>query len=207
MNHPDNRPMITLAMTGASGAVYGLRLIQQLLLAKQRIYLLLTKPAQMVIHTETNLRLPSAAKAQQSFFCEYFQVQEDQLQVFAQEQWTAPIASGSHRARAMVICPCTTGTLANIAQGSSRNLLERAADVMLKEQRKLILVLRETPLSAIHLQNMLRLSQMGVVLMPASPGFYYGAKSIEDLVDFMVARILDHLAIDHQLQPVWGDTP
>lgn len=199
--------IITVAMTGASGAAYALRLIEQLLTAQQDIYLLLTQPAQMVIHAETELRIPGSAKAQQKFFCDYYRVASNRLQVFALEQWSAPIASGSHKSRAMVVCPCTAGTLSNIAHGASRNLLERAADVMLKEQRKLILVLREAPLSAIHLRNMLSLAEMGVVIMPASPGFYFAAKSVQDLVDFIVAKILDQLQIPHTLQPIWGAPP
>ncbi len=199
------QPIITLAMTGASGARYGLRLLEYLLQSGIKVYFLLSQPAQMVLHTETDWRLPSKTSAIQDQICERFNVDKNLLQVFGQEQWTAPIASGSHRSQAMVVCPCTAGTLANIAAGTSRNLLDRAADVMLKEQRKLILVVRETPFSIIHLQNMLKLAQQGVVILPANPGFYNKADSIDDLVDFIVARILDHLGIDHELQPRWGE--
>ncbi|MEJ2675450.1 MAG: UbiX family flavin prenyltransferase, partial [Acidihalobacter sp.] len=124
--------------------------------------------------------------------------------VFGEQQWTAPVASGSAPAEAMVICPCTTGTLSSVAVGASRSLIERAADVTLKERRKLIVVLRETPLSEIHLENMLRLTRMGAVMMPANPGFYHRPQSVEDLIDFMVARVLDHLDVPHQLMPRWG---
>lgn len=127
------------------------------------------------------------------------------MQVFEREQWAAPIASGSGVADATVVCPCTTGTLSAIACGSSRNLIERAADVCLKERKKLILVVRETPFSEIHLENMLKLARMGVIIMPANPGFYQRPTSVQELVDFMVARVLDHLNIPHRLLPRWGD--
>lgn len=117
----------------------------------------------------------------------------------------SPVASGSHRARAMVVCPCTTGTLAGIAAGISDNLIERAADVMLKEQRQLILVPRETPFSAIHLENMLKLARLGVTILPANPGFYHRPQTISELVDFLVARIMDQLGIEHELAPRWGE--
>ena len=116
-----------------------------------------------------------------------------------------PIASGSNAPRAMVICPCTSGTLSSIATGASRTLIERGADVVLKEQRKLILVIRETPFSIIHLENMLTLARAGAVIMPANPGFYNQPKSIADLVDFMVARVLDHLGIDNELMERWAN--
>ena len=119
----------------------------------------------------------------------------------------SPVASGSHQARAMVVCPCTTGTLAAIAQGSSDNLIERAADVMIKENRQLIMVPRETPLSAIHLENMLKLARLGVTMLPANPGFYHKPQKVDDLVDFIVARVLDQLQIAHSLVPRWGDSP
>jgi 4-hydroxy-3-polyprenylbenzoate decarboxylase len=126
------------------------------------------------------------------------------LQVFGREQWMAPVASGSHAARAMVICPCSSATLSAVAHGASRDLIERAADVMIKEQRQLILLHREMPVSAIHLENMLTLARLGVTLMPASPGFYHRPDSIDGLIDFVVARILDHLRVEHSLVPRWG---
>jgi 4-hydroxy-3-polyprenylbenzoate decarboxylase len=196
---------ITLAMTGASGAAYGLRLLVQLLASNQKVYLLVSSPALMVINTETDLKLPSRPAMMQSFLSQYYQTAPEQLQVFGHEQWTAPIASGSAVPQAMVVCPCTSGTLATIANGLSRNLIERAADVVLKEQRQLILVHRETPLSVIHLENMLRLAKMGALILPANPGFYHKPRNISDLVDFIVARILDHLGIAHTLLPPWGN--
>ncbi len=195
---------VTLIMTGASGADYGLRLLEELIKAKITVYLLISRPAQIVINMETDIKLPSRASDIQQFFSEKYQAAENQLQVFEREQWMAPIASGSGVADATVVCPCTTGTLSAIAVGSSKNLLERAADVALKERKKLILVVRETPFSEIHLQNMLSLTRMGAIILPANPGFYHQPKSVNDLVDFMVARILDHLSISQQLLPVWG---
>jgi len=196
---------ITLAMTGASGAQYGLRLLEQLIIAKQTVYLLVSAPAQIVIGMETDLKLPSRPSEMQAILTERYHIAPGQLQVFGREQWTAPIASGSAVPRAMVICPCTNGTLAAIANGFSRSLIERAADVILKEQRKLILVHRETPLSVIHLENMLRLAKLGALILPANPGFYHQPKGINDIVDFIVARILDHLELEHTLLPTWGE--
>ncbi|MDH5407626.1 MAG: UbiX family flavin prenyltransferase [Gammaproteobacteria bacterium] len=199
-----DRPII-LALTGASGSAYGLRLLECLLRAEQNVYLLVSKAAQLVLATETDLDIPARPAEMQKFFCQHYQVDENLLQVFSREDWMSPVASGSHRARAMVVCPCTTGTLAGIAMGSSDNLIERAADVMLKEQRKLILVPRETPLSAIHLENMLKLSRIGVTILPANPGFYHKPTSVNELVDFIVARILDQLDLEHALVPRWGE--
>lgn len=195
---------ITVALTGASGMAYGLRLLQCLLDAEQPVYLLVSSAAQIVLKTESDLAIPGQAREMQSFFNAHFNAKPGLLQVFGRNQWSAPIASGSGISKAMVVCPCTSGTLAAIANGSSDNLMARAADVTLKEQRKLILVHRETPLSAIHLEHMLKLSRMGVIIMPANPGFYHQPSSIQDLIDFMVARILDHLDIEHQLSRRWG---
>ena len=196
---------ITLIMTGASGAQFGLRLLECLLRTGHRVYLLLSRPAQIVVNMETEHRLPGRASEIQAYFTQLYAAQPDQLQVFEREQWTAPIASGSAVADATVVCPCTTGTLSAIACGSSRNLIERAADVTLKERKKLILVVRETPFSEIHLENMLKLARMGVIIMPANPGFYNRPQSVEQLVDFMVARVLDHLGLAHELMPRWGE--
>ncbi len=196
---------VTLIMTGASGAQYGLRLLECLLKAECKVYLLLSRPAQVVINMETEHRLPGRASEIQAYFSALYAAKPQQLQVFEREQWTAPIASGSGVAGATVVCPCTTGTLSAIACGSSRNLIERAADVALKERKKLILVVRETPFSEIHLENMLKLARMGVIIMPANPGFYQRPQTLQELVDFMVARILDHLDIPQTLLPRWGE--
>lgn len=196
---------VALAMTGASGAPYGLRLLECLLQAGERVYLMLSQPAQVVIGMETELSLPGRPKEIEAFFRQRFGAPAGQLRVFGREQWTAPVASGSGAPRAMVICPCTTGTLAAIAAGTSDNLIDRAADVMLKERRPLVLVPRETPFSTIHLHNMLRLAEAGAVILPPNPGFYHHPRSLEDLVDFVVARILDHVGVPHDLVAPWGE--
>lgn len=200
-----NKDTITLAITGASGAQYGLRLLECLLAADKQVYLMISAPAQVVIATETDVKLPGRADEQQAFLTERYKAKPNQLKVFGRDQWMSPVASGSNSARAMVVCPCSSATLSAVAQGSSRDLIERAADVMLKERRQLILVTREMPVSSIHLENMLKLSNQDVTIMPASPGFYNKPESINDLVDFVVARILDHLGIEQTLAPRWGE--
>ncbi len=196
---------ITLALTGASGMPYGIRLLEQLLLHQQRVYLLYSQVAQIVARQEMDLSLPSNPKEAESYFNQRYQLPEGQLRVFGREEWFAPVASGSNPADAMVICPCTTGTLSAIAIGLNQKLIERAADVMLKENRPLILVPREMPFSMLHLENMLKLARSGAIIMPANPGFYHHPQTIGDMVDFVVARILDHLKINHSLMPRWGD--
>ncbi|KPK33851.1 MAG: aromatic acid decarboxylase [Betaproteobacteria bacterium SG8_40] len=196
---------VTLALTGASGMPYGIRLLECLLHARRRVYLLYSQAAQIVARQEMSISLPARASEAEAYFNERFSPEPGLLRVFGREQWFAPVASGSNPADAMVVCPCTMGTLASIAAGLSDNLIERAADVMLKERRPLVLVARETPLSSIHLQNMLRLSDAGATILPANPGFYHHPKSTEALVDFVVARILDQLRIEHTLMPRWGN--
>ena len=195
---------ITLAITGASGAQYGLRLLDCLLNAGVQVNVMISAAAQVVIATETDVALPGRADQQQTFLSEHFGAKAGQLTVFGRDQWTSPLASGSNTARAMVVCPCSSATLSAIAHGASRDLIERAADVALKERRQLILVHREMPVSAIHLENMLTLSRLGVTIMPASPGFYHHPQNISELIDFVVARILDHLGLQHTLIPRWG---
>jgi flavin prenyltransferase len=197
---------ITLAWTGASGIQYGLRLLQCLLESGHPVYLLVSDAARLVIKMETDLRLPSRGRELASALAAHFQADPAQLQVFGQSEWTAPVASGSGAPRRMVVCPCTTGTLAAIAAGTSDTLIDRAADVILKERGQLILVPRETPYSQIHLENMLRLARIGATILPPNPGFYHRPQRIEDLVDFVVGRILDHLDIPHSLLPRWGQT-
>ncbi len=201
-----NNYSVTLIMTGASGAQYGLRLLEELVRARVSISLLISRPAHIVIHTETDIELPSRSADIEVFFTDLYKAETGQIKVYEREQWMAPIASGTGVSDVTVVCPCTTGTLSSIAVGGSKNLFERAADVALKERKKLILVVRETPFSDIHLENMLKLSRMGAVIMPANPGFYYQPKSLEDIVDFMVARILDHMALPHDLIPEWGSS-
>jgi len=201
MNQNDS---ITVGLTGASGMRYALRLLQQLIAAKCDIDLIVSSAAQVVLSMENGLSVPGQPREMQRFFCDYLHARPEQLRVYGREQWNAPVASGSAVNRAMVVCPCTSGTLAAIANGNSDNLLERAADVVLKEQRKLILVHRETPVSAIHLEHMLKLARLGVTILPANPGFYHQPQTVDDLVDFIVARILDHLGIEHTLVTRWG---
>jgi 4-hydroxy-3-polyprenylbenzoate decarboxylase len=199
------RDTITLAITGASGAQYGLRLLQCLLAADVSVNLMVSAPAQVVIATETDVTLPGRAEEQQAFLAERYQARDGQLRVFGRDQWMSPVASGSNTARAMVVCPCSSATLSAIAVGASRDLIERAADVMLKEQRPLILVHREMPVSAIHLENMLKLARLGVTIMPASPGFYHRPQNLDQLIDFVVARVLDQLGIAQTLIARWGE--
>ena len=166
---------------------------------------MISQPGQVVIGMETDLSLPGRPADIQRYLSEVFAAGQNQLSVFGKDQWTAPVASGSGVPDAMIVCPCTTGTLSSIACGASNNLIDRAADVVIKERRKLILVPRETPFSEIHLENMLKLSRAGVVILPPNPGFYHNPEKIDDLIDFVVARILDQLDIEHDLVPRWGD--
>lgn len=196
---------ITLALTGASGMAYAIRLLQLLLEGGHTVYLVYSQAAQFVAKQELDLALPSRTADARALFLERYRARPEQLQVFAREDWLAPIASGTGAADAMVVCPCTMGALSAIANGTSDNLIERAADVMIKEGRKLILVPRETPLSAIHLENMLKLSRIGVVMLAANPGFYHQPASVQQVVDFIVAKILDQLDISHDLMARWGE--
>jgi 4-hydroxy-3-polyprenylbenzoate decarboxylase len=202
MRTPDT---ITLAFTGASGMPYGLRLLECLLQADRRVFLLYSPAAQIVAKQECGLALPAQPREATRLLAGRYGARDGQLEVFGREDWMAPVASGSNPADAMAICPCTMGTLAAVAHGLADNLIERAADVMLKERRPLVLVPRETPLSAIHLENMLALARAGAVIVPPAPGFYARPQSIADLVDFVVARVLDQLGVPHALGPRWGD--
>ncbi|MCG7201026.1 UbiX family flavin prenyltransferase [Marinobacter pelagius] len=196
---------VNLAITGASGAQYALRLLQCLVAAGCRVHVMVSRAAQVVIATETDLKLPGSPSAMQECLTEFSSAKPGQVLVFGREEWFAPPASGSGEKAPLVICPCSTGTLSALATGASNNLIERAGDVALKERRQLILVPREAPYSEVHLENMLRLTRMGAVVMPASPGFYHKPQSIEDLVDFVVARLLDHLNLPQELMPRWGE--
>lgn len=183
---------------------YAIRLLETLLAGGHTVYLVYSQAAQFVAAQEMSLHLPGKTSDAHRQLVERFDCRPEQLLVFAREDWNAPIASGTGTADAMVVCPCTMGALGAIANGLSDNLIERAADVMIKEGRKLILVPRETPFSAIHLENMLKLSRLGVVILPPNPGFYQLPKNLGDLVDFVVAKILDQLDIQHQLIEKWG---
>lgn len=196
---------VTLAFTGASGMPFGLRLLDLLVAAQCRIHLLYSAAAHVVAKQECALTFPAQPGAAVRFFRERCNASEGQITVYARDDWRAPIASGSNPADAMAICPCSMGTLGAVAHGLADNLIERAADVMLKERRPLVLVPRETPLSVIHLDNMLKLARAGAVILPPAPGFYNHPRSVDDVVDFVVARILDQLHVPHDLQPRWGE--
>jgi len=177
---------ITLALTGASGAPYALRLLECLVQADYRVYLLASSAARVVLKTEQQQEWPGSPKELSAHLCRQYGAIDGQIVACGKEEWFSPVASGSAAPKQMVVCPCSMGTVSAIANGTSDNLLERAADVVIKERGQLILVPRESPFSAIHLENMLKL------------------ESIEDLVDFMVARILDHLGVEHELTSRWG---
>ncbi|MCG2575901.1 UbiX family flavin prenyltransferase [Dechloromonas sp. XY25] len=197
---------ICLALTGASGMPYGLRLLDCLLAAGCKVQLLYSQAAQVVAKQEMDVDLPSRpADAKAALLARLPAADPDKLAVYGREEWFAPVASGSNPPDAMIVCPCSMGTLAAIAQGLADNLIERAADVVLKEGRKLVLVPRETPFSAIHLENMLRLSRAGAVILPPSPGFYQHPQSVQDIVDFVVARVLDQVGVPHTLMQRWGE--
>ena len=195
---------IAVALTGASGMSYAMRLIECLLSSGCRVWLLYSQAAQIVARQEMDLDLPSQTERAQAQLSAHFGTTSQQLRVFGREEWFAPPASGSNPPDAMVICPCTMATLASVAAGLSQNLIERAADVVIKEGRKLILVPREAPFSTIHLENMLKLARSGVCILPANPGFYHRPRTVQDLIDFIVARVLDQLGIKHELMSRWG---
>ena len=200
-----NRRRIALAWTGASGMAYGVRLLECLLWADCRVELLISQAARIVAKQELDLALPGSTGELAEFFNARFAGHSGELAVYGREEWFAPVASGSNPPDAMVICPCTMGTLAAVAQGLADNLIERAADVMLKERRPLILVPRETPFSLIHLRNMTALAEAGATILPANPGFYHRPGSVEAVVDFIVARVLDQLGVEHTLMRRWGE--
>jgi len=198
---PTHRPIV-FAITGASGAPYAVRLLDRLVAARRPVQLIVSSHGLRLLRTETavtgldGLRSAVGARGWDRYVTPYDDA----------DRGAAP-ASGSALNAGMVICPCSMGTLSAVSVGASRSLVERAADVALKERRPLVLVTRETPLSAIHLENMLRLTRAGAVVMPAAPGFYHRPRGIEDLVDFIVARVLDHLHVPHDLVTRWKGAP
>ena len=196
MNH------VLVAMTGASGSVYGLRLVEELLQAGRSVSLLLSEPGRQVLNYECGLNWSAGHNERQAQVRAHFA--DERMVCLDNNDLFAAVASGSNPADAMVICPCSMGTAGRIAAGLSGTLLERAADVMLKERRPLLLVPRETPLSVIHLDNLLRLGRAGAVVIPAMPAFYHGPQTIDDLVNFVVGKVLDQLAVKHQLFERWG---
>ena len=196
---------IVVGITGASGSIYGLRLVEELLRAGKQVTLLLTNAGRQVLAYETGLQLTEQVQQCAQQLREYFQA-DNRLQHYALNDFFAPIASGSNAPEAVVICPCSMGTAGRIAAGLSDNLLERVADVVLKEHKKLLLVPRETPFNQIHLENLLRLSQAGAQILPAMPGFYQQPQSVADLVNFVVGKVLDNLGVEHHLFQRWGDS-
>jgi 4-hydroxy-3-polyprenylbenzoate decarboxylase len=204
MNRQTTPPPFVVGITGASGAVYAMRLLEALLELGHHVYVTISPSGQTVLKQELALDLdlqrfvPAALKLAVPTDC------LDRLVYYHYTDYFSPAASGSARTSGMVICPCSGGTLSAVAHGTSTNLIQRAADVHLKERRRLIVVPRETPLSLIHLENMKRVCEAGAIVLPASPGWYHGVQSVRDLVDFIVARILDHLDVEHPLSGRWG---
>jgi 4-hydroxy-3-polyprenylbenzoate decarboxylase len=196
-----DRPIV-VAITGASGAAYAVRLLEALTLGGHRVQLIVSSHGVRLLATEMDISSVGALRERVGA-----NAWDDSVTVFDDGDRGAAPASGSAMNAGMVICPCSMGTLSAIAVGASRSLVERAADVALKERRPLILVPRETPLSAIHLENMLRVTRAGGVVMPAAPGFYHRPSRIDDLVDFIVARVLDHLGVQHSVGARWGGQP
>lgn len=200
----DRRQQIIVAITGASGAAYGLRLMQRITQADLHQHVLMSRAARVVMRQELGIELPDQPEKIRKLLAAHLNVPEDALTCYGLEDWFSPAASGSAGIRRMVVIPCSMGTMARIASGASDNLIERAADVMLKERGRLILVPREMPLSSIHLENMLKLSNMGTHMLPAMPGFYHRPQRIEELVDFVVDRVLDHLDVISGEVRRWG---
>ncbi|MBU5612073.1 UbiX family flavin prenyltransferase [Geomonas azotofigens] len=191
-----------VAITGASGSIYGLRVIEELLRSGARVSVLVSDAGFAVLREECALEWGGAAQVVQEQLRQ--RVGSGDLRYYACDDLFAPIASGSSAPDAMLVVPCSMGTLSRISCGNAGNLLERAADVMLKEARPLVLVPRETPLNAIHLEHMLKLSRLGVRMVPAMPGFYHQPQSMEDLVDFVVGKVLDSVQVEHTLFRRWG---
>jgi flavin prenyltransferase len=192
------RPLV-VAITGASGAPYAVRLLESLVAAERPVQLIVSRHGLRLLDTEVGIGSLDALRARVGA-----PAWDAHVICFDDDDRGAAPASGSALSAGMVICPCSMGTLSAIAVGASRSLVERAADVALKERRRLVLVPRETPLSAIHLENMLRLTRAGAVVLPAAPGFYHRPHSIDDLVNFVVARVLDHLDVPHHLMARWA---
>lgn len=193
-----------IGITGASGAIYGMRLIEECLKAGHEIFLTITKSGRIVIKEELNLDLDLNVEMIEARLLDYFKVSKDFFTYYDIDHISGAIASGSFRTDGMIVAPCSMSTVSAIAQGSSNNLLERAADVILKEGKPMILIPRETPLSAIHLENLLKLARLGVKIIPPMPSFYTHPKTVEDIVNNTVGRILDQLNIEHNLCKRWS---
>lgn len=201
---------LVVAITGASGAAYAARLLQVLVKAGRRVHVTVSPSATQVFQLELGIKLDLQNCDLSQLLTEQSASNKEQprgnLVYHHYQDFRAGIASGSFLTAGMVVCPCSMGTLASIANGLSTNLIHRAADVHLKERRKLILVPRETPLGSIQLENMKRLADVGAIILPAMPGFYHGPTTIQDLVDFVVGRICDQLGVPHELFKRWGET-
>lgn len=194
----------TVAITGASGVVYGIKLLEYLLKEGHKVFFLITKEGFRILRNELNIDWHGKEKEVNKSIAQYFKTLSRQVTYFAEDNLSASIASGSVRVDGMIIIPCSMKTLAGVATGFADNLIGRGADVMLKERRPLILVPRETPLNVIHLHNMLSIARAGVHIIPAMPAFYYHPKSVEDMVNFIVGRVLDALGIKNELYKRWG---
>jgi 4-hydroxy-3-polyprenylbenzoate decarboxylase len=193
---------LVVAITGASGAPYAVRLLRALILAERPVWLVVSAHGFRLLDTESGIASLEQLRASVGH-----EAWDRLVTVYDDRDRGARPASGSARTAGMVICPCSMGTLAAVSQGTSRSLVERAADVTLKERRPLVLVTREMPLSVVHLENMLRVTRAGAIVLPASPGFYHRPTRIDELVDFVVARVLDLLDVDHDVGRRWGDAP
>lgn len=198
MSHP-----IIVGITGASGAIYAVRLLETLLASSRQVHLSISSSGREVLNHElgTRVDLNRFEVAQLGLSAN---VDTSFLHYFHYQNFMAPMASGSFLNEGMVICPCSGSTLSSVAAGSATNLIQRAAEVQLKERRKLVLVPREAPLSLAHIENMRRVTEAGGIILPASPGFYHGATSVEDLVNFVVARVCDQIRVEHDLTKRWG---
>lgn len=194
-----------VGITGASGAIYAKRLLEELIKSGQTVYLTVTDPGQRLLQEELGWRIVANADCAEKDLRSLLGLATDdqQLRYFDVHDVGALIASGSVKIAGMIIVPCTMSTVSAVAHGNAADLLQRAADVTIKERRKLVIVPRETPLSAIHLENMLTLAKLGVQIIPAMPAFYHHPQSISDLVDFLVGRILDYFDLPHDLSQRW----
>jgi len=195
---------ITLALTGASGAPYALRLLECLVQADYRVFLLASSAARVVLKTEQQQDWPGSPRELSAYLCRHYGAKEGQIVACGKEEWFSPVASGSAAPKQMVVCPCSMGTVSAIANGTSDNLLERAADVVIKERGQLILVPRESPFSAIHLENMLALSRMGVAMVPPMPAYYNHPQTADDITQHIVTRVLDQFGLEHKKARRWN---
>ncbi len=193
----------TIAITGASGSIYGVKLLEYLLKKGHKVYFIITKEGSLIMKEEVGFDWRGPENAVERKIKKDLKIEKGKLTVFNEENLFASVSSGSHKVDAMIVIPCSMKTLSGIAHGYANNLVERSADVMIKEGRTLILVPRETPLNTIHLRNMLTLSEIGVKIIPAMPGFYNHPKKIEDLANFIVGKVLDSLSIENTLYRRW----